>query len=312
MKTSLNNKFPALIVVLLSAFLALSSGWIHLNKEIRDELADVNQVYDVVDELMRDTGIGRLDNSMKNFIDEMLDGKYTYYDIHRLYSYTQKEIIAPLEEMSETMGYPLSEEEDFIIFQLYMTFCLVSLFCAIFLVVVATGATVVSILSDKKPMPLLMIVYGMNLLFGIIFIAFHNLVFMAEFADEFFMLFVPGMANFLPLLLAIVAQVMMSDRTQTIPFPAMNTPPQATPAQAMPSMHNQQTQGMGGAVPPSGIPCGGCGHVNASDGKFCRSCGTPLATAPVPPVNPTVFCQSCGEANSSSGKFCKKCGVPFS
>src|SRR5690348_9234953 len=48
------------------------------------------------------------------------------------------------------------------------------------------------------------------------------------------------------------------------------------------------------------ISCAGCGAANASDSRFCGSCGTALAT--------TVTCQSCGRDNPAAQRFCNQCG----
>ena len=58
----------------------------------------------------------------------------------------------------------------------------------------------------------------------------------------------------------------------------------------------------GGGVAGSGIQCAGCG-ATVAPGKFCSSCGQPLAA-------PKKFCANCGGEVPADGKFCSGCGTP--
>lgn len=55
----------------------------------------------------------------------------------------------------------------------------------------------------------------------------------------------------------------------------------------------------GGAVPPT--ICPSCRAPNPPSGKFCQSCGSPLATKRT--------CPSCGRDAGPGGKFCGNCGA---
>jgi Double zinc ribbon len=54
-----------------------------------------------------------------------------------------------------------------------------------------------------------------------------------------------------------------------------------------------------------GQVCPNC-HAETGGGKFCASCGTPLAAAPAAAVK---FCTNCGTA-LGQGRFCGECGTP--
>lgn len=58
----------------------------------------------------------------------------------------------------------------------------------------------------------------------------------------------------------------------------------------------------GGGVAGSGIQCPACGSTVAP-GKFCASCGQPLAAA-------KKFCSNCGGEVAADAKFCSGCGTP--
>ncbi len=52
------------------------------------------------------------------------------------------------------------------------------------------------------------------------------------------------------------------------------------------------------------LTCADCGQENGADSKFCRICGSALATgAPVP-----LTCADCGQENEAGSKFCRACG----
>ena len=52
------------------------------------------------------------------------------------------------------------------------------------------------------------------------------------------------------------------------------------------------------------LTCADCGQENGADSKFCRICGSALATgAPVP-----LTCADCGQENEADSKFCRACG----
>ncbi len=57
----------------------------------------------------------------------------------------------------------------------------------------------------------------------------------------------------------------------------------------------------GGGVAGSGVKCEACGSTVAP-GKFCASCGKPLAA-------PKKFCGNCGNEMPSGSKFCSNCGT---
>ena len=94
--------------------------------------------------------------------------------------------------------------------------------------------------------------------------------------------------------------------------------------------------------------CTSCGKQSAPDDRFCKSCGTPLATdaahppvaavtpqnipaepamppaetlvipvhtqvadAPVPPPAATIFCRTCGKPSPAGHDFCQSCGAPL-
>ena len=58
----------------------------------------------------------------------------------------------------------------------------------------------------------------------------------------------------------------------------------------------------GGGVAGSGVQCAACGDTVAP-GKFCASCGQPLAA-------PKKFCSNCGTEIADGSKFCSNCGTP--
>ena len=57
----------------------------------------------------------------------------------------------------------------------------------------------------------------------------------------------------------------------------------------------------GGGVAGSGIQCAACG-ATVAPGKFCASCGQPLAA-------PKKFCSNCGTELPPEAKFCSGCGT---
>lgn len=57
----------------------------------------------------------------------------------------------------------------------------------------------------------------------------------------------------------------------------------------------------GGGVAGTGITCAACG-ATVAPGKFCASCGQPLAA-------PKRFCANCGTQLPDGGKFCSACGT---
>jgi membrane protease subunit (stomatin/prohibitin family) len=66
----------------------------------------------------------------------------------------------------------------------------------------------------------------------------------------------------------------------------------------------QQAQGApkSAGTPAAGTPCPKCG--TAGSGKFCSSCGAPMATA--------QSCSKCGGQLAPGAKFCGTCGQPTS
>jgi sec-independent protein translocase protein TatA len=54
----------------------------------------------------------------------------------------------------------------------------------------------------------------------------------------------------------------------------------------------------GGAICPS------CGAPNATDSKFCTTCGSAIGS----PLPTGVACASCGASNAADFKFCTTCG----
>ena len=64
------------------------------------------------------------------------------------------------------------------------------------------------------------------------------------------------------------------------------------------------SEAAGGGVSGSGIKCAACG-TTVSPGKFCSSCGQPLAA-------PKKFCANCGTEMNPDSKFCSNCGTPAS
>ena len=57
--------------------------------------------------------------------------------------------------------------------------------------------------------------------------------------------------------------------------------------------------------------CEKCGAVNSADARYCRSCGTNLATEPELPAAPTrgVPCRRCAHLNQAGTRYCANCGA---
>jgi serine/threonine-protein kinase len=75
----------------------------------------------------------------------------------------------------------------------------------------------------------------------------------------------------------------------------------------------------GGRAPTPAITCPKCGAPNASQQRFCTSCGTPLGTGAVAAprkVGPItgapdswVTCPNCHQPNRAIDRFCTSCGI---
>ena len=68
----------------------------------------------------------------------------------------------------------------------------------------------------------------------------------------------------------------------------------------------------GGGAAQASSTCPSCGTAVKAGAKFCSGCAAPLGAAPVTPpaAAATTICVNCGAAAAADTKFCKSCGKP--
>lgn len=70
---------------------------------------------------------------------------------------------------------------------------------------------------------------------------------------------------------------------------------------------------IGGGAAQASSTCPSCGTAVKAGAKFCSGCATPLGGTPAPPraAELTTICVNCGAAAAAGTKFCKSCGKPM-